>query len=168
MAATNGINGLTPHPNGTSSEYTVPLLINGKGITTETTFKVISPLTNQLIWSSSSASVSDAAAAAEAAQAAFPAWRATKPSFRRDILLKAAEIFNSRASELVEYMNLETGSEMSYSAGFNIPSSIEQFKDIAGRIVTVVGTQPVCAQEGKYALLMKEPCLPLPRRQSGS
>ena len=159
MAAVNGINGLIPHRNGTSSDYTVPLLINGNEVTTEATFKVTSPSTNQPIWSSSSASVSDAVAAAEAAQAAFPAWRATKPSFRRDLLLKAADIFSSRALELVGYMNSETGSENSYSAGFNIPSSIEQFKDIAGRIVTVVGTQPECAQEGKYALVMKEPCI---------
>lgn len=81
------------------SPYTVPLLINGKDVVTETTFPVVSPATHKQIWLSSSASLSDVDAAISAAQAAFPSWTKTKPQVRRNILLKAADILEKRAEE---------------------------------------------------------------------
>ena len=161
MAATNGVNGTNgqgAHLSNDAFNHTVPLLIDGQEVTTEKTFSVTSPVTNHAIWSCSSASDKDAVRAAEAAQAALPAWRATKPSFRRDILLRASDIMKERAAECAEYMQIETGAEPSYAAGFNVPSAIEQLRDVAGRIVTtMVGTQPACLQEGKYAMMSKEP-----------
>lgn len=90
--ASNGVNG--------SSNHTVPIQVNGKEVETEHTFDVVNPATGKVIWESSSASKKDAISAVEAAKAAFPAWSKTKPSKRRDILLKAANIVDSRAEEL--------------------------------------------------------------------
>ena len=146
----NGANG--------ASKHTVPLLINGKEVTTSTTFPVISPLTNKFAWNSSSASVQEAVSAIEAAEAAFPAWSATKPAERRDILLKAASIISARADEFAEYMDIETGSLRSYSGGLNVPLAAEMLTDAAGRIVTSIsGSVPCIAQPGKNALVLKEP-----------
>ena len=114
--------------------YTVPLIINGKDVTTSTTFPVISPSSHKEIWSASSASLS-----------------------RRTILLKAADLFESRAKELGDYMMEETGAEQAFSGGFNVPTTIEMLRDVAGRISTVTGTIPSCAQEGTAALIVKEP-----------
>ena len=155
MTTNGNSNGI--HASNGSSNHVVPLLINGKAIRNETTFDVVSPVTSKLIWKASSVSKDQAIEAVEAAQAAFPAWSKTKPSFRRDILIKASEILKSRAEELAEYMNIETGSEDSMSIHFNLPSSIEQLRDVAGRITTVTGSIPVCAQEGRSALMYKEP-----------
>ena len=145
------------HLSNDAFDHVVPLLVNGKEITTETTFDVTSPVTNKVIWKGSSASKQDALKAVEAAQAAFPAWSKTKPSVRRDIMLKASEILTRRADEAAEYMEIETGSAKSYSAGVNVPASVEQLKDVAGRIVTSHGYIPTCGEEGRSAMVVKEP-----------
>lgn len=54
-------------------------------------------------------------------------------------------------------MEIETGSAKSYSAGFNVPASVEQLRDVAGRIITSTGYLPVCGEEGKSAMIVKEP-----------
>lgn len=150
------------HANGTNasdqtSNHVVPLLINGKEVTSEIDFDVVSPGSGKVIWKCSSASKQQAIEAVEAAQAAFPAWSKTKPSFRRDIILKASDILKSRGEEVCEYMDNETGSTEINSTYYNLPSSIEQLRDVAGRIVTVTGNILVPGEEGKNALMYKEP-----------
>ena len=157
MASVNSKPAHSIHASNAAFDHTVPLYINGEEITTDTVFDVTSPVTNHPIWKCSSASVELANRAVEAAQAAFPAWRKTKPAYRRDILLKASDIMKSRAEECAEYMEIETGADAAYSSGFIVPLGIEQLRDVAGRIVTVVGTIPVSGQDGKNALLFKEP-----------
>jgi acyl-CoA reductase-like NAD-dependent aldehyde dehydrogenase len=114
----------------TDASYTVPLLINGKEVTTETTFSVTSPSSHRNIWQSSSASVEDAKNATAAAQAAFPAWAKLKPAAKRDIFMKAASIIEARADML---------------------------RDVAGRLSSVMGHIPTCESEGTAALVIKEP-----------
>ncbi|KAF2186690.1 salicylaldehyde dehydrogenase [Zopfia rhizophila CBS 207.26] len=138
------------------ASYTVPLLINGKEVTTKTSFSVISPLTHKEIWQSSSASPEDAQSAVSAAQAAFPAWTKTKPTVRRNIFLKAADILQERAEECGDYMTQETGADKGFSVGFNVPLAVEMLRDVAGRISGIMGSIPVCAEEGTAALVVKE------------
>jgi len=139
-------------------DHTIPLLINGEEVTTRNnTFDVISPVTHHKIWSCSSASPEDAKRAVEAAQAAFPAWAATKPAQRRDILLSAASILESRREECAEYMKIETGSGNWASHDFNLPMSVELLRDVAGRIATVTGSILTSALPARSAMVIKEP-----------
>lgn len=140
-----------------TSDRVIPLLINGNETISEKSFDVVSPVTNQPIWKCSSSSKEDAIKAIETAQAAFPAWSKTKPATRRDILLKASDILASRADELAGYMDKETGSLKGFSTGFNLPTSVEMLRDVAGRIVMVTGSIPACGEDGRSALLLKEP-----------
>jgi len=139
------------------ASYTVPLLINGKEVTTPSTFPIVSPGSHKEIWQCSSASTDDVSAAIEAAQAAFPAWAKTKPATRRNILLKAADIMESRKDELAGYMIQETGAEGPFSGGFNVPLAAEMLRDVAGRVASIMGHLPICDQEGTSALVVKEP-----------
>jgi acyl-CoA reductase-like NAD-dependent aldehyde dehydrogenase len=141
----------------TETSYIVPLLINGKEVVTSTTFPVISPSSHKQIWASSAASLDEVQSAISAAQAAFKPWAKTKPSARRDIFLKAADIFASRGEEFGGYMQQETGAAEAFSTGFNIPLTAEMLRDVAGRISTVTGFIPTCANEGTSALIVKEP-----------
>lgn len=141
----------------TDASYTVPLLINGSEVTSTTTFPVTSPASHKQIWSASSASLDHVKAAASAAQTAFPTWAKMKPSARRDIFLKAADVFSKRAQEAGKYMEDETGATPAFSSGFNVPLTVEMFKDVAGRISSISGTIPTCAQDGTSALVVKEP-----------
>lgn len=141
----------------TDASYTVPLLINGKEVTTKTTFSITSPLSHKQIWQSSSASLEDAKNATTAAQAAFPAWAKMKPAAKRDIFMKAADIIESRASELADYMKVETGAADAFSSGFNVPKCADMLRDVAGRLSSVMGHIPTCEAEGTAALIVKEP-----------
>jgi acyl-CoA reductase-like NAD-dependent aldehyde dehydrogenase len=138
------------------ASFIVPLLINGKEVTTSTTFPVISPSTSEILWSSSSASKQDALEAASAAEAAFPAWSRSKPNFRRDIMLRAADLFEKRTSECHEYIMKETGAVEAFST-FNTANTLEIFKDISGKIALALeGEIPICQTEGTSALIVKE------------
>lgn len=135
---------------------TVPLLINGVEETTASTFDVISPLTGTPCWTSSSASPADAIRAVEAAQAAFPAWSQTKPSARRDIFLKAADLLESRTENNAAYMQTEMGAETGVPQ-IIITLAIRMLRDIAGRISTICGSVSVVEAEGQNAMVLKEP-----------
>ncbi|CAG7924480.1 unnamed protein product [Penicillium olsonii] len=136
--------------------FPIPLLINGESVTTPKTFPIISPYTNTKIWESSSASPDDALRAVEAANAAFPSWSATKPTVRRDILLKAADLLEARLDTNASYMRQEMGADVGASAGFVVPLAIRMLRDIAGRITSICGSVPVVETEGQSAIVYKE------------
>lgn len=141
--------------NGTSNP--IPLLINGKEVTTTTTFPVTDPRNDETAWQCSGASKSDAISAIEAAQAAFPAWSRTTASERRDIFLRAATLMEERSDELSEYMAKETGGAAQWG-GFNVSTTVEMMRDIAGRIAGALeGVIPQTAEGDKMAMVLKEP-----------
>jgi acyl-CoA reductase-like NAD-dependent aldehyde dehydrogenase len=135
--------------------YIVHLIINGEDAITTTTFPVTSPASGHL-YQYSSASVTDAISAVEAAQAAFPSWSKTKPAARRDIFLKAAELFEERKRELVRYQVEETDAEASF-IDWILPLTIDQLEEVASKTTMVLGSVPESAEEGRSAILYKEP-----------
>lgn len=135
----------------------VPLIINGKDISNEVTFPLISPLTGKEVWTCSSASQQHVSDAVGTAEKAFPAWAKTKPSHRRDIFLRAADIIVKRREELGSYMNQEIGANQDYQ-DFILGLSIEGLKDTAGRIAgAVTGQVPESIHEGMRAMILKRP-----------
>lgn len=134
----------------------VPLLINGKEEYLPETFDVISPYTNQSCWTAAAATPQDAIRAVEAADAAFPAWSQTKPTVRRDILFKTADLLEQRLATNAEYMRTEMGADVGASEGFVIPLAIRMLRDIASRITSICGSVPVVETEGQSAIVFKE------------
>lgn len=149
------MNGQTPE--NITSALVVPLWINGQEVLTSTTFDVISPNTNEICWKSASATKEDALRVVEAAQAAFPSWSNTKPTIRRDILLKAADLLEARAEENGGFFMAEIGSDAGATMGFIVPTAISMLRDIAGRITSICGSVPVCQDSGTSAIVFKEP-----------
>ncbi|KAJ7722671.1 Aldehyde/histidinol dehydrogenase [Mycena maculata] len=136
--------------------YTVPLLINGEEKTSASTFPVDSPVSHSTLWSCSLASSADADAALSAANAAFPIWSRTKPAARRTILLKAADLLDQHADELKAHMHQETGAPEAF-ATFNTMTAAEAIRDAAGRCSSIMGSIPISQDEGRMALVLKEP-----------
>jgi acyl-CoA reductase-like NAD-dependent aldehyde dehydrogenase len=135
----------------------IPLIINGKDVTTEASFPVISPKTNTQVWTASSVSVQGAIKAADVAKDAFPVWSKSKPHVRRDILLKAADIMVRRKEELGYYMEQEIGANAIYK-DFILGLTIEHLRDTAGRIAgAVTGTLPDSFHDGMKAMVQKKP-----------
>lgn len=156
MATNGATNGTSQHPREWSTSSTIPLFLDGKEVTTSTTFDVISPLTNKKLYSCASATEADAEAAIASCARAFPAWSTTKPTVRRDIFLRAAEAFAERRDECWKYMQEETGSERPMF-DFTFGVAMDACKDAAGLIQTIHGTAPAVAGEGSSALVYKEP-----------
>ncbi|KAJ5511166.1 Aldehyde dehydrogenase N-terminal [Penicillium expansum] len=140
----------------TNTGLTVPLIINGHEETTPNTFPVTSPYTNTTIWTASAATPQDAIRAVEAADAAFPSWSQTKPTVRRDILLKAADILEARLDTNAEYMRQEMGADVGASAGFVVPLAVRMLREVASRITSICGSVPVVEAEGQSAIVFKE------------
>ncbi|KAJ6128027.1 Aldehyde dehydrogenase N-terminal [Penicillium samsonianum] len=140
----------------TNTGLTVPLIINGREETTPNTFPVTSPYTNTTIWTASAATPQDATRAVEAADAAFPSWSQTKPTVRRDILLKAADILEARLDTNAEYMRQEMGADVGASAGFVVPLAVRMLREVASRITSICGSVPVVETEGQSAIVFKE------------
>lgn len=161
MASTDSVNGGV---NGSFSSFSppsspttvVPLIINGKEETGTSTFDVVSPYTGKTCWTAASATPEDAIRAVEAAQAAFESWSQTKPTVRRDILLRAADILESRLEEYAQIMRTEMGADKAASQGFVVPLGVRLLRDIAGRITSICGSVPVVEQEGQSGMVLKE------------
>lgn len=155
--ATNGHSAPAPATKAWTTSSTIPLWLSGAEVTTSTTFPVVSPITHATLYTSASASVSDAEAALASCAAALPAWRATKPAFRRDIFLRAADIFTRRKDECFRYMREETGSEATMFE-FIYAATVDACKEIAGLVSTVSrGVVPQVAAEGTSAVVYREP-----------
>ena len=137
--------------------YTMPFIINGQEYRPEKTFDVVSPRTGAVTHRCGSASVDDARRAVDAAAAAFPSWRQTVPSARRDIFLKAADVMETRRGELIGYLTAETGGTEAW-ANFNINTTIDIIRDVAGRIATIEGSYiQQTKTPGVSALITNEP-----------
>lgn len=70
----------------------------------------VNPYTDDVIHTLRSAGTADVDDAFDAAKRASPAWAATNPLVRRDILLKAASILKQRQAEFINWLTQETGS----------------------------------------------------------
>ncbi|RGP74821.1 aldehyde dehydrogenase [Fusarium longipes] len=136
--------------------HTVPFLINGSNHTSERTVEVVSPASGEVVHRYSSADIKDANAAVDAAAEAFKSWRKTRPSERRDLLLKAAEIMERRRDELREYAMTECGSDATW-ANFDIGTGASHIKEVAGRIGTLEGAIPTVSDPNTTALVLREP-----------
>lgn len=135
----------------------VPLVINGRDVTTERKFPVISPISTTEIWACSSAGSDHVEEAVLSAQSAFQAWSATKPTTRRDIFLRAAEVIAERREELGGYMHQEIGADKAYQE-FILGLAIEGLKDTAGKIAGALqGEIPVSNHGGMRAMTYKRP-----------
>lgn len=140
-----------------SGNTVVPLIINGKEEIGPLTFNVVSPYTSEACWTATAGTAEDAVRAVDAAQAAFPVWSKLKPNTRRDILLKAADILESRLEENAAFMRTEMGADVGASQFFVVPISIRMLRDIAHRITSICGSVPTVEEDGRSAIVFKEP-----------
>ena len=81
------------------------------------TVPVDDPSTQEVIAEVADASVADGRSALDAAVAAAPAWAATPPRERGEILRRAFELITARSEDLALLMTLEMGKPLKESRG---------------------------------------------------
>ena len=93
------------------------MLINGQAASSEESFNVLNPATEEVIASVPKASPAGLDAAVAAARAARPAWAALSMDDRREIILKIADRIEENLPELGSLLSSEQGKPMEGFSG---------------------------------------------------
>jgi acyl-CoA reductase-like NAD-dependent aldehyde dehydrogenase len=136
----------------------VALLINGKSSAAQDgrSFDRLDPVKGTPVSSAAAASISDAHAAVEAAAAAFPAWSATGPGQRRELLLKSADALLARQGDFIQAMIGETGATEGW-AGFNVAFAASILREAASMTTQIAGEVIPSDVPGNVAMAIRQP-----------
>ena len=118
----------------------IELLINGKNTAAEggRTFERLDPVTGAVAAKAAAASTADARLAVDAAAQAFETWSKTGPNQRRALLMKAADVMESKAAAFIEAMISETGATGMWS-GFNVKFAASVIREAASMVTQLGG-----------------------------
>ena len=72
------------------------------------------------------------------------------------MFLRAADIFERRHAELASYQKQETGAEDLFM-DWILKLTVDNLKEVAGKCSAVLGSIPASSEEGRGALVLKEP-----------
>ncbi|MDP9857429.1 aldehyde dehydrogenase [Agrobacterium tumefaciens] len=118
----------------------IQLLINNedRAAFTGGLYERVDPVTGQVATKAAAGQVEDAKSAADAAAAAFAQWSSTGPGERRKLLLKAADIMDSKAGEFIRLMTAETGATAPWG-GFNTMFAANILREAAAMTTQISG-----------------------------
>jgi acyl-CoA reductase-like NAD-dependent aldehyde dehydrogenase len=120
------------------------------------TFDRRGPVSDAVVTTAAAATVEDAREAADSAHAAFATWSLSGPTERRRILLRAADILESKISDFVSTMALEIGSPEAWS-GFNVMGSAALFREAAGLVTQIQGETIPTDKPGTLSMTLRQP-----------
>ncbi len=152
----------TPTQSALLSSVPTQLLIGGswRDAADGSTFAVEDPATGRTLTHVADATVADGKAALDAAVAAQPAWAATAPRERGEILRRAYELLVERTEDFALAMTLEMGKPLAESRG-EVAYGSEFFRWFGEEAVRVHG-QWSTAPDGKTRLMtMRQPVGPV-------
>jgi succinate-semialdehyde dehydrogenase/glutarate-semialdehyde dehydrogenase len=123
------------------------------------TLPVEDPSTGEVLREVADAGPDDAQAALDAAVEAQPAWAATSPNERGEILWRAYELLNERSDELALLMTLEMGKTIKESKA-EISYAAEFFRWFSGEALRIDGYYKVPGNAAGRVLVMRQPVGP--------
>ncbi len=122
----------------------------------ERTFDRLDPMTGAVATRAAAASVGDAHKACDAAAAAFPEWSVVAPGERRRLLLKAADILQSKADLFAEAVVAETGSPAHWSH-FNVGFAADIIREAASLTTQITGDVIPSDRPGSTSMSLRVP-----------
>ena len=123
------------------------------------TFEVVDPADGQVLTRVADGSVTDAVEALDAAVAAQPAWAATPPRERGEVLRGAFELIRERAEDLALLMSLEMGKAVAEAKG-EVAYGNEFFRWFSEEAVRIHGRWMQAPAGGSRLLTIKKPVGP--------
>lgn len=100
---------------------------------------VLEPATGRAYGKVARSDARDVDDAVEAASAAFAPWSATPPAERSEILLRLADLIDSRREELAWAESLDTGKPISLARSVDIPRSAANLRFFASAVLHAAG-----------------------------
>ena len=135
----------------------VTLLIGGKSVATNGRFfERIDPVKGTPATRAAAANVADVDAAVSAAVQSFPAWAATGPGRRRELLLRAADVLVAHQRDFVECMIAETGATEGW-AGFNVAFGANILREAAAMTTQITGEVIPSEVPDNLAVAIRQP-----------
>lgn len=116
----------------------------------------INPATGKLVSQFANSHEADVTTAVAAAVAAFPAWSATTPVARGQLLAAIAAIMKQRKQELADCIALETGKPPKDAAG-EVGAAILQCEYFAGEGMRLFGQSLTSGMPNKYSHTVRQP-----------
>ncbi|MEV6347886.1 NAD-dependent succinate-semialdehyde dehydrogenase [Actinoplanes sp. NPDC051851] len=134
------------------------LFIGGKWVPASSgnRFDVLDPATGDTVASVADGGETDAIAAVDAAAAAGPAWAATPPRVRGEVLRKAFELMTERAAELARLISLENGKALTDAKG-EVTYAAEFFRWFAEEAVRGEGIATTAPSGANKILVVRQP-----------
>lgn len=134
------------------------LLINNRWVaaTSGKCFDVVNPATGEVCASVEEGVAADVDLAVDAAKNAFKSFRQTDGRFRRDLMLKLADLIEANKEELASIETLDNGKPYLQSLNVDVRSSIECFKYYAGWADKVSG-QVTPVSGNHFSFVRREP-----------
>jgi vanillin dehydrogenase len=120
------------------------------------TFPDFNPFNGEVVANIASGGREEALQAVAAAHAAFPAWAALPPAERMRLFLKAADVIERRAQDIVGFMAVETGSSAAFSM-FQVQWSINLLRQSAGWAYLPVGDVLPSDTPDRFAMAVRKP-----------
>jgi succinate-semialdehyde dehydrogenase / glutarate-semialdehyde dehydrogenase len=114
------------------------------------------PATGDVLASVADGGEDDALAAVDAAAQAGPAWRATAPRARGEVLRRAFELMTARADELAELISLENGKALTDAKG-EVTYAAEFFRWFAEEAVRGTGEVATAPSGANRILVVRQP-----------
>lgn len=147
--------------NDTDGKAVVPLWIDGKArpLDSSNYIEVFSSAQKKVVHLAQGATEAEARQAADVAYASFLKWKHTQPEHRRDLLLKVADLYETRANEIVHWQVVETSCSEVF-AHFNIKLAVRIIREFAASLSTVLVGDIPPVQDG-YGFVFKEPVGPV-------
>lgn len=130
--------------------------IDGKWLSSQKTFAVSNPATDELIAAVANLESSDAELAISAAGKALPAWRSKLAKERANIMRKWFDLIIENTQDLAKLMTLEQGKPLAEAAGEVVygASFVEWFSEEAKRVEgSILGT----TWSDKRLMVLKQP-----------
>jgi salicylaldehyde dehydrogenase len=119
-------------------------------------YALLSPTSGATVTSAAAASVDDALRAADSAALAFKSWSLTGPTERRRILLKAANVLESKTAEFIGVMAQEVGASQLWS-GFNVMLAANLFREAAALVTQIQGETIPTDKPGALSMTVRQP-----------
>ncbi len=114
------------------------------------------PTTGEIVTQAAAAGVEDALSAVDSCRFAFQSWSKTGPTERRRILLKAADILESKTPEFIDVMAKEIGASALWS-GFNVMLAANLFREAASLVTQIQGETIPTDKPGTLSMTVRQP-----------
>ena len=114
------------------------------------------PVTGKVATRAAAATPADVEKIVASAAKAFPAWSETGPSVRRALLLKAADLMESRTNDFIKLMLEETGATAPW-AGFNVHFAASILREAAALTTQITGEVIPSDKPGILSMAIRQP-----------